>query len=251
MSNNRWQSLLDKGLRPPKPRKHGITVVLDVGLGPAEAQDLMDSASEHIDHVKIAWGSACITGSLERKIEAYRKAGVTPLIGGTMFEYCHLRGKVDELLAIVAETRMAIELSDGVASVDGDEKLRWLEKFAKVTPELLSEVGGKTAKQALDWPVVVKQQFEAGASYVVIEGREIGPPNEPIREDLVDLLIERCDVNKLIFEALERKQQVWLIKKIGPNVNLGNIRTNELLTVESFRRGLKEHTLLSTFEARR
>jgi len=42
-----------------------------------------------------------------------------------------------------------------------------------------------------------------------------------------------------------------MIKRFGPNVNLGNIPPTDLLTLESFRMGLKEHTLLHTFERQR
>ena len=42
-----------------------------------------------------------------------------------------------------------------------------------------------------------------------------------------------------------------MIKRFGTNVNLGNIPPTDLLTLESFRMGLKEHTLLHTFERQR
>jgi phosphosulfolactate synthase len=74
---------------------------------------------------------------------------------------------------------------------------------------------------------------------------------QEIRVDLVRELIEGVGAEKLFFEALERKQQVWLIKEVGPNVNLGNIRSADVATLEAFRQGLKEHTLLFTAERQR
>jgi phosphosulfolactate synthase len=66
----------------------------------------------------------------------------------------------------------------------------------------------------------------------------------------VETVLSAGNPQGLIFEAFERKQQVWLVKHLGPNVNLGNIPPTELLTVESFRRGLKEHTLLHAWQRR-
>ena len=96
-----------------------------------------------------------------------------------------------------------------------------------------------------DWGAVIREAFSAGAGKVVVEGRQVGPVGKPIRVDFVDEVIRHAGGHeKLIFEALERPQQLFFLGHIGPNVNLANIRTGDVLTLESFRRGLKEHTLL-------
>ncbi len=240
---SRMSELLDLGDRTIKPREAGITIVLDTGSGTKAIEDLVETASAHCDYAKIAWASALITGNLDRKLEAYRRGGIEPLLGGTFFEYCYLRNRVDAMLAICREHRLHIEISDGVIDLPRPEKLRWIEKFAAVG-DVFSEVGGKIHSHDLDWKRAVQEELAAGARKVVIEGREVGPPGKEIRVDLVDMLVEHFGKAKLVFEALERYQQVWLIKHIGPNVNLGNIRLGDLLTLESFRLGLKEHTLL-------
>lgn len=235
--------LLDRGERTTKPRQSGLTIILDKGLGVRAVEDLGEVAGAHCDFAKIAWGSALITGRLEDKIAAYRRFDIEPLIGGTLFEYCYLRGRVDQLLEICGRHQLHVEISDGVIDLARDEKLRWIEKFAK-HGQVFSEVGGKIAPHDLSWAPAVSEELEAGASLVVIEGRELGPVGKEIRTELVDALLESLPAEKLVFEALERYQQVWLIKRVGPNVNLGNILARDLLTLESFRLGLKEHTLL-------
>jgi phosphosulfolactate synthase len=237
------RSLLDESIRTHKPREHGVTMVLDVGLGPNSVRDLAINAGAHVDYAKIAWGSALITGNLEEKLASYREFSITPLFGGTLFEYAYLRNKAEELFQIVKGLGVHIEISDGVAHIPPLEKLRWIERFAKHV-EVFSEVGRKRGQVSYDWAKEIKDNLAAGARKIVIEGREVGPVGQEIRVDLVDHLLEIADSKLLVFEALERAQQVFLIKKIGPNVNLGNIRPADLLTVESFRRGLKEHTLL-------
>jgi phosphosulfolactate synthase len=238
-----FETLLDRGERTSKPRATGITVILDKGLGVRAVEDLGEVAGDYCDFAKIAWGSALITGQLEAKFAAYRKFDIEPLLGGTLFEYCYLRDRVEQLLELCKAHKLHVEISDGVIDLARDDKLGWIEKFAK-HGHVLSEVGGKTASHDLDWESAVKEELSAGASQVVIEGRELGPVGKEIRTELVDALLDAIAPSKLVFEALERYQQVWLIKRVGPNVNLGNILPKDLLTLESFRLGLKEHTLL-------
>lgn len=217
-------------------------MMLDKGLGCNAVADLAEVSGAYIDYAKIAWGSSLITGGLENKIAAYRAGGIEPLFGGTLFEYCYLHGRADDLLAWCREHKVHIEISDGCIDLDRAEKLRWIEAFAAGC-DVFSEVGGKIQPKKLSWEDAIKEELEAGSSKVVIEGREIGPVDREIRTDLIDQLVAAFDASLLIFEALERYQQVYLIKHLGPNVNLGNILAKDVLTLESFRRGLKEHTL--------
>lgn len=218
-------------------------MMLDKGLGTNAVADLGQVSGAHIDFAKIAWGSSLITGGLEDKLAAYRSAGIEPMFGGTLFEYCYLHGRADDLLSWCREHKVHIEISDGVIELDRAEKLQWIEKFA-TGGGVFSEVGGKIEpKKGLSWDDAIREELDAGSSKIVIEGREIGPVGKEIRTDLIDQLVSSFDASLLIFEALERYQQVYLIKHLGPNVNLGNILPKDCLTLESFRRGLKEHTL--------
>jgi hypothetical protein len=150
----------------------------------------------------------------------------------------------------VGDAVNTIEISDGVIDMSHRDKLSWLEKFSKHV-EVFSEIGGKIERQTKDWKAVVHEELSAGAHKIVVEGREIGPVGQDIRSEFVDTVVESTSLDNLVFEAFERKQQVWMIKRFGPNVNLGNIPPTDLLTLESFRLGLKEHTLLHTFERSR
>ena len=240
-----FHAVLDHSERTTKPRSYGLTIALDVGLGPREAADLVEVSGAHVDYVKIAWGSSLITGNLEAKLDVYRRGGVAPLLGGTLFEYAFLHGKLEELFALVRATKMHIEVSDGSIDIPTADKLKWIERFRSVT-EVWSEIGGKIALHVKDWGEVLRQEFSAGASMIVVEGRQVGPVGQPIREHFVDELITLAGGHqKLIWEALERQQQLFFLKKLGPNCNLANIKTADVLTLESFRRGLKEHTLLT------
>ena len=240
-----FRAVLDDSVRATKPRTYGLTIALDVGLGPRAAADLVETSGPHLDYVKIAWGSSLITANLDTKLDIYRKGGVSPMFGGTLFEYAYLHHKLHELLALVRETKIHLEVSDGSIDIPIADKLRWIERFAAVT-DVWSEIGGKIALQVKDWREVYRQELAAGATMIVVEGRQVGPVGQPIREHFVDEMVEIAgDHRRLIWEALERTQQLFFLKKLGPDANLANIKTDDVLTLESFRRGLKEHTLLT------
>lgn len=243
MDGDGFSGLLANVGRTRKPRTSGITILIDTGLGPARIADLASVAGAYCDRAKIAWGSAAITSNLGDKLALYRHHGIEPLLGGTLFEYAYVWGRVDALLALVRDHDCAIEISDGVADVPRRDKLRWIEAFAR-HGQVFSELGGKLAAHQLDWPSAIREDLAAGARYVVIEGREIGPVGREIRTDLVDQVLSAAEPESLLFEALERYQQIWFINRVGPNVNLGNIRADDLMALECFRQGLKEQTLL-------
>lgn len=240
-----FSSLLADVGRTRKPRTSGLTVLMDTGLGPHRIADLVSVTGDYCDRAKIAWGSALVTGGLEEKMALYRSHHIDPLLGGSLFEYAYVWGKLDLLLSLVRDSGCAIEVSDGVATIDRRDKLRWIERLA-AHATVFSELGGKLTSHDLDWPACMREELAAGARYVVIEGREIGPTGREIRTDLVDALLDTAGPEHIVFEALERYQQLWLVKRVGPNVNLGNIRADDLLALECYRQGLKEQTLLDT-----
>ncbi|MEY2442389.1 MAG: phosphosulfolactate synthase, partial [bacterium] len=111
--------------RAAKPRTSGLTHVLDSGLGPLEVQSLLDVGAPHIDLVRLGWGSALVTGCLERKLELYRDAGVPVMLGGTLTELAWAHGRVDELADWVEELGIdRIEVSSGTIAIPSDEKAR-------------------------------------------------------------------------------------------------------------------------------
>lgn len=205
----------------------------------------------HADYAKLAWASALIMGSetLEEKLAVYREANVEPLFGGTLFEYAYLQGKVEQLFDFVRANQICIEISDGIIDVPRPDKLRWIETFAKHT-KVFSEVGGKLASKNLDWKAAIAEELAAGAIKVVIEGREIGPAGGDTRSDFLEMITQAADPQLLVFEALERKQQIALIQRLGPNINLGNIPVPETMAVECYRRGLKDRTMMQMWNGR-
>src|ERR1700731_1694406 len=72
-----------------KPRKSGLTMMIDQGLGMAAQRDLMETAGDYVDFAKFKTGQARLyrEAHLVRKIQQYLSAGVKPFIGGQFHEY--------------------------------------------------------------------------------------------------------------------------------------------------------------------
>ena len=86
----------DLGLTP----HHGLTHVIDKGLGPRAWEDVLEIAGEHISIVKLGWGTAVVTANLRRKLDVLRDKPV--VIGGTFFEVVYAKDKLDEYKSLAA-----------------------------------------------------------------------------------------------------------------------------------------------------
>jgi phosphosulfolactate synthase len=144
-----------------------------------------------------------------------------------------------------------IEISDGTVAMDQADKLAILRKLSK-RYKVLSEVGSKDESVTImpsTWIDSIKRELEARAWKVITEGRESGTvgiyrPTGDVKDGLLEEIRESFDSSQLLFEAPIKKQQAWFIQEFGPNVNLGNIPPEEVISVETLRVGVRGDTLL-------
>ena len=99
---------------------------------------------------------------------------------------------------------------------------------------------------------MIERELDAGAWKVICEARESGTvgvfrPNGEVRSGLIDEIADQVPVENLIFEAPQKEQQVWFIRKFGSNVNLGNVQPSEVIPVETLRLGLRGDTLFDFY----
>ena len=59
---------------------------------------------------------------------------------------------------------------------------------------------------------------------------------------LIDEIVHAVAPDELLFEAPQKDQQVWLVRRFGANVNLGNIPPDDVLSLETIRLGLRFDT---------
>jgi phosphosulfolactate synthase len=242
--------LLDLPERSTKPRQVGITHVLDRGLSVSEIEGLIEVAGAFVDLVKLGWGTALATGNLPAKLECYKRHGIPVMLGGTLTELAISQDRLERLVAWLHELELVyIEISDGTITIDHGRKL---ELIATLSQEftVLSEVGSKDNTRIMapyKWVEQIELELEAGAWKVIAEARESGNVgifrhDGEVRMGLIDEIAHAIAPEKILFEAPRKDQQVWFVRRFGPDVNLGNIVPEDVLSLETIRLGLRSDT---------
>jgi phosphosulfolactate synthase len=236
--------------RTLKPRECGCTMVMDKGLSIREVEDLIEVAGNYIDFIKLGWATSYVTPNLKKKLEVYKAANIPVYFGGTLFEAFIIRGQFDDYLRILEEYEMTLaEVSDGSIDLNHEEKCKYITRLAKHVT-VLSEVGSKDVTKIIPpykWIQLMQAELDAGAWKVIGEAREGGNvglfrSTGEVRSGLVEEILTKIPFEKIIWEAPQRDQQVWFIKLLGTNVNLGNISPNEVVPLETLRLGLRSDT---------
>ena len=242
---------LDLPERCSKPRQRGLTHVLDKGLSTGEAEGLLEVAGPSVDLVKLGWGTALVTANLAPKLQTYARAEVPVVLGGTLTEIALRDGRIDGLTAWLRELGIRhVEISDGTLAIPHTDKLDLIRRLS-ADFTVLSEVGSKDAEEIMApyrWVEQIETELDAGAWKVITESRESGSagiyrPDGEVRMGLIDEIAHAVDVDRLLFEAPRKEQQVWFLKRFGREVNLGNIAPDDVLSLETLRLGLRSDTV--------
>jgi phosphosulfolactate synthase len=236
--------------RPLKPRNSGLTMVMDKGLSIREAEDFMSVGKEYTDYVKLGFGTSILTPGFEKKIGIYKKNGVIPYFGGTLFEAFIVRDMFKEYMEFLDKYEVELaEVSDGSFDIEHNRKLDYINKLSrKVT--VISEVGSKKKDIIYspdEWVAMMKAEMSAGSVKVIAEARETGTigifnDDGSVNQILINTIVEHVKLESILWEAPQKSQQAWFIKNFGANVNLGNIAPHEIIPLESLRCGLRGDT---------
>jgi phosphosulfolactate synthase len=236
--------------RTQKPRQHGITMVMDKGMGIEGVKDFLSVAAPYVDIAKLGFGTSAVTHNLREKIEVYKEHNIPVYFGGTLFEAFLIRNQFDDYVEVIKEYGLDyVEVSDGSITIPHLEKCGYIEKLAKQVT-VLSEVGSKDATHIIPpykWIELMKAELEAGSTYVIAEAREAGNVgiyrgSGEVREGLVQEILTQIPYEQIIWEAPQKAQQVYFLELLGANVNLGNLAPTEVIPLESMRIGLRGDT---------
>lgn len=257
-SANIWLEVIDipLGGRLKKPRDYGLTMVIDKGMGLHETKDLFDVAGEYIDFLKLGFGTSALYNQdlLEEKIKLARHYGIDAYPGGTFLEIAIMQNKLKEFLKVAWEIGYStIEVSDGTINFSQKVRERSISMALEAGFKVLTEVGKKNLqdKERIGhYLKQIKRDLDCGAYRVIIEGRESGrgagfydDRGQFIKDESEQILAAAGDPRLLIWEAPLKQQQLELICRFGPNVNLGNISVDDALALEALRVGLRGDTL--------
>jgi phosphosulfolactate synthase len=236
--------------RSSKPRETGFTMVIDKGLSLREIEDLVSVAGDYVDIVKFGWGTSFVTPILKDKIKLYKETGIPTYFGGTLFEAFIVRNQFEDYLKVLDKYNMEYaEVSDGSIELDHDMKCDFIRKLSEHVT-VLSEVGSKDAEKIIppyNWIAQMQAELDAGSWKVIGEARESGTvglfrASGEVRSGLVEEILTKIPFEKIIWEAPQKAQQVWFIKLLGANVNVGNISPSEVIPLETIRLGLRGDT---------
>jgi phosphosulfolactate synthase len=109
--------------RSRKPRRQGLTHVLDKGLPVEEMTAVLGVCGPYVDLWKFGWGTAYLDPGLPRKLEVLRDHDVAACTGGTLLEVAWHQGVVAEYLAWAADLGFpCVEVSSGVAPIGRRER---------------------------------------------------------------------------------------------------------------------------------
>jgi phosphosulfolactate synthase len=258
-----WDGCIDpvvKG-RSEKPRKNGITMILDKGLGTKSTQELVETAAPYIDVVKFSFGTSAFYSRevCAKKIAFLKDGDIKVMPGGTFLEVAIWKDKFDDFLNRAKELGFgAIEISDGTIEIDAETRRLAITKAIDIGFTVFTEVGKKDPTEELKsskMHEIIARDLESGAFKVIVEARESGKgvgifnDDGKVREEgITEILSGVKDPDSLLWEAPIKNQQQYLIMKMGTNVSLGNIPPVDILALEALRQGLRGDTLKKAYK---
>lgn len=243
-------SFLDLPERDHKPRARGLTHVLDKGASVREVEGQLDTVGEFVDLVKIGWGISYVDPTAKERVALYQSAGVIVCTGGTLLEIAAATGRIEGFRRWAATVGFdAVEVSNGLSALTTEAKTALVAQLSSDFI-VLAEAGSKDQGDPVSaraWAAEMAADLDAGARWVIAEGRESGTVgvyerDGRVRGDLVEELMARLPHDRVIFEAPQKSQQAWFVNHYGAGVNLGNIPLDEVLPLETLRLGLRADT---------
>lgn len=245
-------SAIPVGALTAKPRRQGLTMMIDLGIPLTLQQDLLRMAGEYIDLAKIAIGTSRLLPEayLREKLNAYVGAGVDPFPGGMFLEYACARGLAD---AYLRQSRAvgfpAVEVSDNYIRFSPGQKAALIRRaIDDYGLRVLAEVGRKVGVTDLEALVRgITDALDAGASAVLVEAAELYAGDR--QGSLVQALAGAVPLERLIFELPGRwipgtgfadvpALMLWLVGTVGSEVNVANVLPDDVLLLQNTRVGL-------------
>lgn len=257
--HNAWGDLLTD-LAPQrehaKPRKRGVTMLLDRCQGLSTTADLLEMVGDYIDQIKFSFGTSVLLHEafIRRKNELIRAYNIDTFPGGTLAEVMLVQQRYPDFLKRAKYLGFsAIEISDGTITMPKELRNSAIKRALDAGFKVISEVGKKDPTIEISEEQTCEQilsDLEQGVEKVIVEGRESGAgigiydANGAIRRDRLDALSRMLGdaLDQVMWEAPRTSQQAQLVMQFGPNVSLGNVKPRDVLGLEALRCGLRYET---------
>jgi phosphosulfolactate synthase len=233
------------------PKIPPLTSPFDPGYDPLTLESHLDQSSHLMSILKISMACWLVAkeGATRRKIVAAKQYDIPTVAGGGPFEIAMAQGELTAYLDLCADVGFTrIECAEGFTDLALEAKqvvAMAQERGLEVQFELGKKHAGPFTERAVNH--LVKQGYrwlDAGALQLVVEAREsaqgVGLFNEAgdFNPTLADRFVEAFGLNAVMFEAPNKLSQFALLDHFGRAVHLCNVRLEEVLRVEIYRRGL-------------
>lgn len=258
-----WHPLLldPSGERTSKPRQTGKTMIIDKGLGLHAFEDLLQTVGEYIDIVKLGFGTSPLypTEVLRQKAEMAKTYNICFIPGGTFLEIAVQQDIVPSFFHMVKQLGFTgVEVSDGSISLSRRQRSDLIVRGREEGFVVFSEYGKKLSGSGIDMEALIETVYEDrehGSEFLTIEGRESGidvgiydKQGECVQESFRNIVSQIPHMDWIMWEAPLKSQQLFMLKELGSNVNLGNIAPQDVMTLEALRRGLRSDTFVTKLQ---
>ncbi len=241
----KYLSLIGVPALPPK------TLAFDPGYDANTVVSHLEQSGHMMSSLKLSMAcwQVCNEKATREKVVAATKMGVPICTGGGPFEVACACDQLPQYLDLCSELGFSgIEAGEGFI----DLKLSAREVVLMATERNLDvhfEVGEKHSGPFTPQVLAAivdqgKEWLDAGAKQLVVEAREsaenVGLFDAQGNLDLggAETFVDTFGLDAIIFEAPNKASQFAFIRHFGPEVELCNIRLEEVLRVEIYRRGL-------------
>lgn len=228
-----------------------LTSPFDPGYDPSTVASHLEQSSHLFSALKLSMAGWMLASeySTRAKIEAASSRSVPTVAGGSSFEVAVAQGRLREYMRLCADLGFdRIECGAGFTEMQLDP--RSVVGLARahglgVQFELGEKHGGVFSSDVADALACQGREWlDAGACELVVEARESARNVGVFRADgaldveTAERLANTFGLDSVSFEAPTKAGQFALIDLLGPSVRLANVRLEEVLRVEGYRRGL-------------
>lgn len=227
------------------------TSPFDPGYDPATLISHLEQSAHLIASLKISMACWLVANeaATRQKVQAARRLKVPVCTGGGPFEIAVAFGKLPDFLDLCADIGVThIEAGAGFTDMrmkPGEVVRLAADRKLGVQFEIGEKHGGTFTSDVVRQLVSLGREWlDAGAQRIVVEGREsaqdvgLFDKQGRLQPKFAEAFVEAFGMEKAVFEAPNKPSQFALLNHFGPEVQLSNIRIEELLRVEIYRRGL-------------
>jgi phosphosulfolactate synthase len=233
------------------PDVAAATSPFDPGYDPSTLAGHLQQSAHLMSTLKISMACWIVANEdvTRMKVALAREHGVPTVTGGGPFEIAVAQGALPAYLDLCADVGVTrIECGQGFTESHLDPcaivaaaRSRGLDVQMELGKK---HDGGFTDGTLSSWIGMGQEWLDAGAVQLVVEAREsargvgLFDQDGHLNAAYADRFVDAFGFDTVMFEAPDKPSQFALLNHFGRDVHLCNVRLEELLRVEIYRRGL-------------